>query len=59
MAPTGEVQVGDTIEVRATLTNPGQDYDQIFLIKISEREKPKEKQKKKKMIMKAKLAYQI
>ncbi len=47
LAPTGEVEVGDTIEVRATLTNPGQDYDQIFLIKISEREKPKEKTKEK------------
>ncbi|HRQ54024.1 MAG TPA: hypothetical protein PL018_07190 [Ignavibacteriaceae bacterium] len=47
LAPTGEVKVGDTIEVKASLTNPGQDYDQIFLIKISEREKPKEKTKEK------------
>lgn len=47
LAPTEEVNVGDTIEIRATLTSPGQDFDQIFLVKIVEKEKQKEKTKQK------------
>lgn len=47
LAPTEEVSVGDTVEIKATLTNPGQDFDQIFLIKIVEAEKQKEKTKQK------------
>jgi hypothetical protein len=46
LAPTDEVEVGETVEIKATLTNPGNDFDQIFIIKIVEREKPKEKVKK-------------
>ncbi len=48
LAPTEEVNVGDTVEIKATLTNPGQDFDQIFLIKITEKEKQREKSKEKK-----------
>ncbi|AFN74352.1 hypothetical protein MROS_1113 [Melioribacter roseus P3M-2] len=43
LAPTDEVKVGDTVEIKATLTSPGKDFDQIFLVKIVEKEKPKEK----------------
>jgi len=47
LAPTKEVSVGDTIEIKATLTNSGDDFDQIFLVKIAEPDKQKEKVKKK------------
>lgn len=47
LAPTAEVNAGDTVEIKATLTSPGQDFDQIFLIKIVEKEKQKEKTKQK------------
>lgn len=47
LAPTEEVNVGDTVEIKATLTSPGQDFDQIFLVKIVEKEKQKEKTKQK------------
>jgi len=47
LAPNKEVQVGDSIEIKTTLTNPGEDFDQIFLIKIVEPEKKKEKVKRK------------
>lgn len=47
LAPSREVSVGDTIEIKATLTNPGDDFDQIFLVKIAEPDKQKEKVKKK------------
>ncbi len=44
--PTEEVQVGDSIQLRATLTNPGKDFDQVFWVKIADPEKPREKSKK-------------
>ncbi len=47
LAPTEELQVGNTIEIKATLTSPGRDFDQIFLVKIVEPDKPKEKEKTK------------
>ena len=47
LAPTEEVNVGDSIEIKATLTNPGNDFEQIFLVKIAEKEKQKEKTKQK------------
>lgn len=47
LAPTDEVNAGDTIKIKATLTSPGQDFDQIFLVKIEEKEKQKEKTKQK------------
>ena len=46
-APTNEIKVDDTVEVKATLTNPGNDFDQIFLIKIVDPKQKKEKVKKK------------
>lgn len=47
LAPNEDVNVGETIEIKATLTNPGGDFDQIFLVKIVEPEGLKEKVKKK------------
>jgi len=44
--PTDKVQVGDAFQLKATLTNPGQDFDQVFWVKISDLEKKKEKIKK-------------
>ncbi|MCK4764942.1 MAG: hypothetical protein KAW12_22270 [Candidatus Aminicenantes bacterium] len=39
--PTEKVKVGDWVQIKTTLTNPGQDFDQIFWVKISEPEQPK------------------
>jgi hypothetical protein len=47
LAPTKEVKVGDSLEIKATLTSPGEDFDQIFLVKIVEPDQPKEKTKQK------------
>jgi hypothetical protein len=43
--PTDKVQVGDAVQLKATLTNPGNDFDQVFWVKISDPEKKKEKTK--------------
>lgn len=45
LSPTEDVRVGDSIQVKATLTSPGADFDQIFFVKVVESEKPKEKSK--------------
>jgi len=45
-APTEDVKINDTVEIKATLSNPGNDFDQIFLVKIVEPEHKKEKVKK-------------
>jgi len=39
--PNKEVKVGDTYEVKATLTNPGNDLEQFFMVKIVDAEQPK------------------
>ena len=44
--PTEKVQVGDSIKIKVTLTNPGNDYDQIFHVKISDPEKKTNKPQK-------------
>ncbi len=41
LSPTQNVQVGDAFQVNATLSNPGNDFDQIFWVKISSPEPPK------------------
>lgn len=41
--PKSNVHVGDEIQIKVTLTNPGQDFDEIFWARITEKEKPKEK----------------
>jgi len=48
LAPTEDVKVGDTLEIKASLTAPGEDFDQIFLVKIAEKEQKKETVKKEK-----------
>lgn len=39
--PTKNIQVGDEIEIETTLTNPGDDFNQAFWVKISAPENPK------------------
>ncbi|RMF57361.1 MAG: hypothetical protein D6748_11355, partial [Calditrichaeota bacterium] len=46
--PTRNVQVGDAIQLKVTLEGPGESFDEIFWVKISEPEEPKEKPKPKK-----------
>lgn len=39
--PQEDVQVGDEFELKATLSSPGNDFDQIFTVKIVSPESPK------------------
>ncbi len=39
--PNNELQVDDEIEVRVTLTGAGENFDQILLVKIKDKEAPK------------------
>ncbi len=48
LSPMEDVNVGDSFEIKASLTNPGEDFDQIFIVKISEKEEKKETIKKEK-----------
>lgn len=41
MNPSQEVKVGDAFEVKVTLTNPGNDFDQFLMVKIVEPDQPK------------------
>ena len=40
--PISEVKVGDAFEIKVTLTNPGNDFDQYLTVKIVEPDQPKE-----------------
>lgn len=42
MSPSEEVKTGDAFEIKVTLTNPGEDFDQYVMVKIVEADKPKE-----------------
>ncbi|CAM2974441.1 ATP-binding protein [Flavobacterium frigoris] len=42
LAPTEEMKVGDEIEIKASLTAPGKTFEEIILIKITDKEAPKE-----------------
>lgn len=44
--PTDKIQVGDAVQLKTTLTNLVNDFDQVFWVKISDPEKKKEKTKK-------------
>ena len=44
--PTREVKIGDTIKLRASLSNPGKELDQIFMVKIAAPEKKAKDPKK-------------
>ena len=41
LIPTQDVQVGDAVKIKATLTSPGKDFNHAFWVKISSPEKPK------------------
>lgn len=41
--PTEEINVGDEIEITASLTSPGEVLKEIILVKITDKEAPKEK----------------
>lgn len=45
LSPQKEVQVGDAVQVKVTLTDRGQNHDQIFWVKFSEPQKKKERVK--------------
>lgn len=45
--PTDKVQLGDAVKIKATLTGAGQNFEEIFWVKITEPEKKQEKQKAK------------
>ncbi|MGV3530575.1 MAG: hypothetical protein ACO1OO_16860 [Flavisolibacter sp.] len=46
MTPSEDVKVGDSCEIKVTLTSPGQDFDQFLLVKIVESNQPKESKPK-------------
>lgn len=39
--PTSEMQVGDEVQVKVTLTNAGENFEQLLLVKIKDKEAPK------------------
>jgi len=41
--PKKKINVGEAVQIKATLTAPGEDFEQIFWVKITEGEKDKEK----------------
>ena len=48
LIPTKKVEVGDFVQIKTTLTDPGKNFDQIFWVKISEPDQPKKPAKKEK-----------
>ena len=44
--PKNNVNVGDTVQMKVTMTSPEKDFDQIFWVKVVEPEKPKQKKPK-------------
>lgn len=45
--PKDTLKVGDAIQIKATLTSPTGDFDELFWVKIKEKDKPKKKAPKK------------
>lgn len=43
MEPRDELNVGDEIEIKASLTAPGEVFEEVILVKVSNKEAPKEK----------------
>lgn len=41
LSPSQDVNVGDAVKIKATLTSPGKDFNHTFWVKISSPEKPK------------------
>ncbi|MCK4296388.1 MAG: hypothetical protein KAX28_07000, partial [Candidatus Marinimicrobia bacterium] len=50
MNPTQNAQAGDALKIKTTLTAPGQDFEEVFWVKISEPKAPKEKTPKEEKI---------
>lgn len=46
--PTEQAQVGDEVEIKATLSNPGNDLSCVFTVKVDEKISPPQKQEDKK-----------
>ena len=44
--PKKECNVGDSVQIKATLTAPGEDFVEIFWVKIADKEAPKDDSKK-------------
>ncbi len=42
LSPTEDMKVGDEIEIKASLTAPGDIFEEIILVKITDKEAPKE-----------------
>lgn len=42
LEPTNDIEVGDEIEIKASLTSPGKVFEEIILVKITDKETPKE-----------------
>jgi hypothetical protein len=43
LSPKNDAFLGDAVQVKATLTAPGEDFDQLFWVKITDKDKQKEK----------------
>lgn len=46
LSPKKEIEVGDAIQMKVSLSAPGEDFDEIFWVKVTEKGKPKEKSEK-------------
>ena len=44
--PTQKVDVGDAVQIKATLNGAGENFDQIFWVKVSDRQAPQQPSKK-------------
>lgn len=47
LSPRDELKVGDEVQMQVSLTAPGEDFDQIFWVKIVDEQEPKENTPKK------------
>ena len=45
--PQRELAVGDTVKLNVSLSGPGEGFEQIVMVKITDPEAPKEEKKKK------------
>ncbi len=43
LSPKNELKVGDNIKVKISLSNPGNDFEEMLWVKVADNEKPKEK----------------
>ncbi|MFN0141483.1 MAG: hypothetical protein ACKVQW_15520 [Pyrinomonadaceae bacterium] len=43
--PTGNVEVGDPVQIKVTLSGAGQDFEEIFFVQVSQKEEKAERKK--------------